>query len=207
MRCQELLANNRAWVEATRAEDPDFFTRLAAKHEPHVLWIGCSDARVPANVVTGTDAGEMFVHRNIANQVMPTDANVRAVLEYAVDALGVEDVVVCGHSGCGGVLASLQPAIPHRQVDGWLAGLRQTIRLHGRELNVLSEAQRADRLVELNVEEQVRNLAGLPTVREAWARGQTLRLHGWVYRLSDGLLRDLGITREGPAAEELMGAA
>jgi carbonic anhydrase len=207
MRYRDLLLNNREWVDATRAADPDFFTRLAAKHAPHVLWIGCSDARVPANVVTGTDAGEMFVHRNIANQVMPMDANLRAVLEYAVDVLRVEDVVVCGHSGCGGVLASLRSDVPHRHVDSWLAGIRQTIRLHQHELAALPEAERADRLVELNVAEQVRTLAGLPTVRDAWSRGQTLRIHGWVYRLQDGLLRDLGVTRQAPEEPELMGAA
>jgi carbonic anhydrase len=206
MRYRQLLDNNRAWVEATRATDPGFFARLAAKHAPHVLWIGCSDARVPANVVTGTDAGEMFVHRNIANQVMPMDTNLQAVLQYAVDVLQVGDVVVCGHSGCGGVLAAMSADVPPPYVDSWIGGIRQTIRLHGEELESLPANRRADRLVELNVVEQVRSLCGMGTVRDAWTRGQDLRIHGWVYRLEDGLLRDLGVTRDA-SSTELMGAA
>jgi carbonic anhydrase len=195
---QRLLDNNRRWVSETVAREPDFFRNLAAVHSPHFLWIGCSDARVPANVVTGTSAGEMFVHRNIANQVMPTDPNVLAVLQYAVEALGVQDVIVCGHQGCGGVRAALAGSAPPPHVDGWLSNLRMVARLHEEELNDIGDAdERVQRLVELNVVEQVYNLGRTPVVQQAWADGRELRLHGWVYRLDDGRLRDLGVTLSG----------
>ena len=197
---QTLLDNNARWVRETTAREPEFFRNLAAVHEPHFLWIGCSDARVPANVVTGTSAGEMFVHRNIANQVMPTDPNVLAVLQYAVEALGVQDVIVCGHQGCGGVRAALAGSAPLPHVDGWLSNLRMVARLHDEELAAIRDADaRAARLVELNVIEQVYNLSRTPVVQAAWAAGRTLRLHGWVYALHDGLLRDLGVTLTGDA--------
>jgi carbonic anhydrase len=197
-----LLENNRRWVAEMTAREPDFFPRLAAVHEPHTLWIGCSDARVPANVVTGTQAGEMFVHRNIANQVMPTDPNALAVLQYAVEALGVQDVIVCGHQGCGGVRAALAGSAPAPHVDAWLGNLRMIARLHHDELAAIRGPEsRVARLVELNVIEQVHNLGRTPVVLAAWAAGRTLRLHGWVYALHDGLLRDLGVTLagDGPA--------
>ncbi len=195
-----LLQNNRRWVEETTARTPDFFSRLAARHAPQVLWIGCSDARVPANVVTGTDAGEMFVHRNIANQVMPTDPNVLAVLQYAVEVLGVKEVIVCGHQGCGGVRAALEGSAPPPHVDGWLASLRMLARVHRDELDDIGdEDARIQRLVELNVMEQVRNLSRTPVVQAAWAAERELRLHGWVYRLDDGLLREIGVMAPGPA--------
>src|SRR5690349_315517 len=179
---QTLLENNRRWVAETTARDAGFFPRLASVHQPHTLWIGCSDARVPANVVTGTRAGEMFVHRNIANQVMPTDPNALAVLQYAVEALGVEDVIVCGHQGCGGVKAALAGSAPAPHVDGWLANLRMVARLHDEELSEIRDPEaRVARLVELNVVEQVYNLSRTPVVQAAWAAGRTLRLHGWVY--------------------------
>ena len=195
-----LLDNNRRWVAEMTAREPDFFPRLAAVHRPHTLWIGCSDARVPANVVTGTPAGEMFVHRNIANQVLPTDPNALAVLQYAVEALGVQDVIVCGHQGCGGVKAALAGSAPAPHVDGWLGTLRMIARLHHDELAAIRGPEaRAARLVELNVVEQVYNLSRTPVVQAAWAAGRTLRLHGWVYALHDGLLRDLGVTLTGDA--------
>lgn len=207
---QTLLRNNRRWVEETTAHEPGFFRDLASTHEPHFLWIGCSDARVPANVVTGTSAGEMFVHRNIANQVMPTDGNVLAVLQYAVEALGVKDIIVCGHQNCGGVKAALAGQAPPPHVDGWLSNLRMVVRLHEEELRAIAdEDARVQRLVELNVIEQVHNLSRTPVVQQAWAEGRELRIHGWVYRLDEGLLRDLGVTMNGeqeqpapsPAAE------
>jgi len=204
-----LLENNRAWVGRMHREDPTLFARLTRIHAPRVLWIGCSDARVPANVVTGTDAGEMFVHRNIANQVVPMDSNLQAVIEYAVDALRVEDVVVCGHSQCGGVKAALNGRSGHAHVDSWLDGIRQVQRLHRPELEAIGDTTlRYERLVELNVVEQVRNLASMSTVQQAWDTGRPLRLHGWVYRLEDGLLRDLGATLDHRTpVSHLLGAA
>jgi carbonic anhydrase len=200
-----LLENNRAWVAQTRRDDPGFFDGLARRHAPRVLWIGCSDARVPANVITGTDPGDMFVHRNVANQVLPMDSNLQAVVEYAVDALHVEDVIVCGHSQCGGVRAAFEGRTGHSHVDSWIDGIRLVQRLHQGELEAIGDlAQRYDRLVELNVEEQVRNLASMGTIQQAWETGKTLRLHGWVYRLEDGLLHDLRTTS---AHSPLLGAA
>lgn len=198
MTYETLLENNRRWVDDTLARDPNYFRDLAAVHRPRFLWIGCSDARVPANVVTGTSAGEMFVHRNIANQVMPTDPNLLAVLQYAVEALGVRDVIVCGHQGCGGVQAALDGGAPPPHVDGWLGSLRMVVRLHEDELAAIADpVARARRLVELNVREQIHNLARTPVVQAAWAEGKELRLHGVVYRLEEGRLRDIGITMDG----------
>lgn len=201
MDVRTLLDNNRAWVDRTRREDPRFFVGMAANHAPQALWIGCSDARVPANMITGTDPGEMFVHRNVANQVLPMDSNIQAVVEYAIDALHVEDVIVCGHSQCGGVRAALEGRTGHSHVDSWLDGIRLVQRLHRDELEVIDDPERRyDRLVELNVDEQVRNLASMGTIQQAWEAGKTLRLHGWVYRLEDGLLRDLHTAHPRPAA-------
>jgi len=196
MSIDALLDRNRKWVEAHTRDDPDFFHRLAATHAPHTLWIGCSDARVPANVVTGTEAGEMFVHRNIANQVVATDNNLLAVVQYAVEVLGVQDVIVCGHEECGGIRAALDAQAP-AHVESWLAHVRTVARLHAEELLALPSEQRVRRLVELNVREQVFNLARLPVIQHAWAAGTALRLHGWVYGLHDGLLRNLGVTLDG----------
>ena len=176
---RNLLENNRRWVQEMTTGEPDFFRGLASVHRPHFLWIGCSDARVPANVVTGTSAGEMFVHRNIANQVMPTDPNLLAVLQYAVQALGVQDIIVCGHSNCGGVQAALAGNAPPPHVNGWLSNLQMIVRLHDDELAAIpTEADRVQRLVELNVREQVHNLSRTPVVQGAWADGRTLRLRG-----------------------------
>ena len=202
MEHSKLLDNNRRWVDETVARTPDFFRELASVHQPHFLWIGCSDARVPANVITGTKAGEMFVHRNIANQVMPTDANVLAVLQYAVEALGVRDIIVCGHEGCGGVKAALEGNAPPPHVDGWLGNLRMIARLHEEELSAIADANgRARRLVELNVREQVYNVSCTPVVQAAWADGRELRIHGWVYNPGEGRLRDLGVMLSGTPAE------
>lgn len=197
----QLLERNREWVAERTGADPQFFLRQAAKHEPHFLWIGCSDARVPANVVTRTDAGEMFVHRNIANTVVPTDNNLLAVLQYAIEVLKVEDVIVCGHEGCGGVRAAMGQVDNLPLVDAWLDRVRTVARLHADELAAIAdEDKRYRRLVSLNVQEQVATLAKIPLVRDAWARGATLRLHGVVYDIADGVLRDLGVSRSGPEA-------
>jgi carbonic anhydrase len=194
MHLATLLDRNRRWVAERTRHDPEYFRRMSRTHEPHWLWIGCSDARVPANVVTGTQAGEMFVHRNIANQVVGTDNNLLAVVQYAVEVLGVSDIIVCGHEGCGGVKAALGPLAP-AHVEGWLTHVRGVARLHAEELAAIpDEDERVMRLVELNVREQVFNLARLPVIQSAWASGQSLGIHGWVYRLTDGLLRDLHVT-------------
>jgi carbonic anhydrase len=195
---RRILENNRQWVAATLRDDPDFFSRLAAEHKPHYLFIGCSDARVPANVITQTKEGEMFVHRNIANMVVPTDNNMLAVLQYAVEALGVTDIFVCGHYGCGGVKAAMEDSLPLQFVDNWLTNIRTVRRLHAEELESIPDTEhRYQRLVELNVMEQVYNLSRTPVVQAAWARGAELRLHGWVYELGEGLLRDLGVNIDG----------
>jgi carbonic anhydrase len=209
MEIASLLEGNRAWVARMHREDPTLFARLTRVHAPRVLWIGCSDARVPANVVTGTEAGSVFVHRNIANQVLSMDSNLQAVVEYAIDALHIEDVVVCGHSQCGGVKAAMSGRSGHAHVDSWLDGVRKVQRFHRDELEAIADpARRYERLVELNVTEQVRNLAAMGTVQAAWDAGRPLRLHGWVYRLEDGLLRDLDapLDHRTPASH-LLGAA
>jgi carbonic anhydrase len=199
----DLLDNNRRFVAARIASDPHFFTRRAGEHKPQFLWIGCSDARVPADLITGTEPGQIFVHRNVANQVVPTDANLLAALQYAVDVLKVTDVIVCGHGACGGVKAVLEGGAPPA-VAQWLSNLRTVARLHDDELQAIGSADdRLQRLVELNVAEQLLNLSRTATVQEAWARGQTLRLHGWVYGLAEGLLHDVGPTLDGsPATPE-----
>jgi carbonic anhydrase len=197
MEFSQILENNRTWVAERTADDPHFFARLAAEHRPQFLFIGCSDARVPANVITQTAAGEMFVHRNIANLVVPTDTNLLAVLQYAVEVLKVRDVIVCGHEGCGGVRAAMGPAAPPL-VENWVANIRAVARLHDAELSEIEDADRRfARLVELNVIEQVCNLSRTPVVQSAWSAGATLRLHGVVYRLEHGLLRDIGVTLDG----------
>ena len=210
MHYKRIFESNRRWVAETNAADPEFFTRLAAVHNPQFLFIGCSDARVPANVITGTENGEMFVHRNVANLVVPSDTNLLAVLQYAVDVLKVREVFVCGHYGCGGVAAAMDRrngALP--LVDNWLSHIRGVMRLHSAELRALpTDELRYRRMVELNVAEQVHNLARTPVVQEAWARGQPLGVHGWAYELGDGLLRDLHVSlREMPADVPMMHAA
>ena len=197
---RQLIENNRAWVAERLREDPGYFQRLGAKHEPHFLWIGCSDARVPANVVTGSDSGEMFVHRNIANQVHATDANLAAVVQYAVEVLKIGDIIVVGHEDCGGCRAALGPQAPPA-VEHWISQVRTLARLHAEELEQITDMQqRIARLVKINVREQVFNLARLPVVQAAWGRGAELRLHGWEYDVRDGLLRDLQVTLDGQPA-------
>ena len=191
----DLLANNRAWAAEQVARDPGFFAGLAERQSPEFLWIGCSDSRVPANQIVGLAPGEVFVHRNVANVVVHTDLNCLSVLQYAVDVLCVRHVIVCGHYGCGGVRAALDGA-RHGLIDNWLRHVGDVVERHQAELDALAEdAQRFDRLCELNVVEQVANVCQTTVVEDAWARGQELTVHGVVYGLGDGLLRDLGVSR------------
>jgi carbonic anhydrase len=185
-----LLQRNRVWASARSASEPAFFERNAGRHTPSAMYIGCCDARVPADHVTGADVGELFVHRNVANQVVPSDVSLAAGLQYAIDVLGVQDVIVCGHHACGGVRASLGADAPP-YVEAWIGSLRLLARVHAAELAGLAPDEAADRLVELNVREQIRNLSRHPSIRRAWAEERPLRLHGWVYQMSSGLLRPL----------------
>ena len=195
---RRLFDNNRALVAQLTSDDPQFFSRKAVKQEPHFLFIGCADSRVPVETLTGVLPGEMFVHRNIANQVLPGDLNLLSVLQYAVEVLNVEHVIVCGHHQCGGVKAAMEDT-PHGLVDHWLAGIRDSLHSHREELGLCDgEQARWDRLVELNVLRQVFNLARNPIVQNAWRLGRRPTLHGLVYDLKDGLLRELLLGVDGP---------
>jgi carbonic anhydrase len=203
-----LFDSNRAWVEGVKRDDPGFFDRLAHQQSPQYLWIGCSDSRVPANQITGLMPGEVFVHRNIANVVVHTDLNCLSVIEFAVEVLQVRHVIVCGHYGCSGVHA----ALTGRKVglaDNWLRHVQDVGDRHGAYLaSFTAEARRHDALCELNVIEQVKNVCQTTAVQNAWAGGRDLAVHGWVYGVHDGLLRDLAATVESPgeAAQVLAGA-
>jgi carbonic anhydrase len=190
----KLLANNRAWAAARVRHDPTFFSRLAGQQAPSFLWIGCSDSRVPANEIVGLDPGELFVHRNVANVVVHTDVNCLSVLQYAVDVLKVKHVIVCGHYGCGGIRAALD-GTAHGLIDNWLQHVQDVKEAHHAELLQLADVDaRIDRLAELNVKEQVRNIARTTIIQDAWRRDQPLHLHGWIYGLKDGLIHDLGVS-------------
>jgi len=198
---EQLFANNRAWAAEITAKDATFFKKLAAQQMPEYLWIGCSDSRVPANELLGMLPGELFVHRNVANVVVHTDLNCLSVLQFAIDVLGVKHVIICGHYGCSGV----QAALTRQRVglaDNWLRHVQDVHQKHERYLgDTLPSRARQDRLCELNVIEQVVNVCQTTIVQDAWERGQALTVHGWVYGLHDGLLRDLGMTIS--AAEQL----
>lgn len=188
---KRLMLENRAWATEVLSRDPERFKRLAVRQAPDVLWIGCSDSRVPAELITNADPGDLFVHRNIANLVCEDDPNLMSVLQYAVEVLRVGNVIVCGHQGCGGVRASLArvPELPH--VDARLDKIRQVYRTHCRELDRLdNDDARTARLVELNAIAQVRKLAEMPLVRNVWDSGRALRLHAWIYSLETGLLEE-----------------
>ena len=188
---RRLIEGNREWAAKVKASDPDFFNESAQRQEPLFLYIGCSDSRVPANSVTGTKPGELFVHRNIANLVMPSDINARSVLQYAVEVLDVKHVIVTGHYGCGGVKAAMSDQ-QHGLVDHWLGPIRNVLRWNKVELDAIADPQaRFDRLVELNVLEQLYHLSETPIIQQAWARGRRPLLHGLVYDLKDGLLREI----------------
>jgi carbonic anhydrase len=198
-----MLARNKAWSEFERAKDPDFFKRLENVQSPQVLWIGCSDSRVPANVITGTLPGEVFVHRNIANVVVHTDLNLMSVLEYAVNVLKVKHVIVCGHYGCGGVAAAMSNK-SYGLINKWLRSIKDVYRLHHEELEAIAdEHDRVDRLVELNVMEHVYDLAKTTVVQRAWKDRNAPFLHGWVYRLSDGIIKPLVEREPGSAVEDI----
>ncbi len=186
---EKLLLENKAWASEKVADDPDYFNRLADIQTPEFLWIGCSDSRVPANEITGTQPGEIFVHRNVANMVVHTDLNLLTVLEYAVHHLKVKHVIVCGHYGCGGVKASMTQ---HNFgiINKWLRNIKDVYRYHRDEIdNIKDEESRVNRMVELNVQEQVMNLAKTSIIQKAWKQNQFPHLHGWVYGLKDGLIK------------------
>jgi carbonic anhydrase len=194
---KKLLENNKKWVANQLAIEPNYFQKLANSQNPEYLWIGCSDSRVPANQITGTLPGDIFVHRNIANMVIHSDMNMLSVLSYAVEVLKVKHVIVCGHYGCGGVMAAME----NKQfglIDNWLRHIKDVYRLHFKELDALTDTKlRADRLVELNVIEQVQDLGKTSIVQNAWKRDQPLHLHGWVYDVKDGIIKDLDVNFKG----------
>jgi carbonic anhydrase len=196
---REILENNRRWAERVRAQEPTFFEDLSAIQAPEILWIGCSDSRVPANQITGQRPGEVFVHRNVANVVVHTDLNCLSVIQFAVDVLGIRHVIVCGHYGCGGVKAALEGQ-RLGLVDNWLRYVEDVRDAHAEALAALPEGQaRWDRLCELNVIEQVLHVTQTTVMRDAWARGQEVTVHGWIYALRDGRLRDLRVSAGSPA--------
>lgn len=187
----KLIEGNRRFALAKKFEDPEYFKKISLGQKPEYLWIGCSDSRVPANEVTSTQSGEIFVHRNIANVVVHTDLNLLSVLEYAVTVLGVKHVIVCGHYGCGGVRAAMGEK-SYGLVDNWLRNIKDVYFKHRSELDKIEDFdKRADRLTELNVIEQVRNLAKTKIIQEAWHKGQEIEVHGWVYGLNSGLITEL----------------
>ncbi len=189
-----LFANNRKWATGVVAREPDFFARLAAQQAPEYMWIGCSDSRVPANEIVGLLPGEMFVHRNVANLVVHTDLNCLSVLQYAVDVLRVKHVIVCGHYGCGGIRAALSSE-RLGLIDNWLRHVQDVRERHASMLSGANDThERANRLCELNVIDQVRNVCETTIVQDAWARNQPLTVHGVIYGVNDGRLRDLGIS-------------
>ena len=194
---KKLLENNKNWVANQLAIDPVYFEKLANSQNPEYLWIGCSDSRVPANQITGTSPGDIFVHRNIANMVVHSDMNMLSVLSYAVEVLKVKHIIVCGHYGCGGVIAAME----NKQfglIDNWLRHIKDVYRLHFKELDAIKDnKQRTDRLVELNVIEQVHDLGKTSIVQNAWKREQPLHLHGWVYDVKDGIIKDLDVNFKG----------
>jgi len=199
-----LFDNNRDWSAQRKTIDPDFFAKLAAQQSPEYLWIGCSDSRVPANEIIGLQPGEVFVHRNVANVVVHTDLNCLTVLQYAVEVLKVKHVIVVGHYGCGGIRAAYED-VDHGLADNWLRNIKDVLHHHLAELEAIDdEESRLNRLCELNVRTQVAHVCQTTIVQQAWARGQPLSVHGWIYSLKDGLLQDLGCGVDDP--EELSSA-
>ena len=190
---EDCFAANRRWAANTVASDPGFFKRLEALQDPDLLWIGCSDSRLPPNEIIGRAPGELFVHRNVANVVEHTDVNCLSVLQYAIDVLHVKHVIVCGHYGCGGIRAAMSSQ-PLGLIDNWLRHIRDVQLWNREELAAITDlTARTNRLAELNVEAQVANVCHTTIVQDAWRRGQTVTVHGWIYSLADGLLRDLGV--------------
>jgi len=199
-----LLADNKLWASKKITEDPDFFKRLLNVQTPEFLWIGCSDSRVPPNEITQTEPGEIFIHRNVANLVVNTDVNLLSVLDYAVNHLKVKHVIVCGHYGCGGVKAAMTQTDFKDVLNMWLRNIKDVYRLYKTELdNIGNEEKRADRLVELNVKEQLYNLAKTTAIQRAWKNEQRPDLHGWVYRLSDGIIKPVFEMKAGTKIDPL----
>ncbi len=188
---EKLLLNNKEWAKSQLAQDPEFFSRLEHLQSPKFLWIGCSDSRVPANEITGTQPGEIFVHRNVANLVINTDVNMLSVLEFAVVVLKVEHVIICGHYGCGGVKAALTSNDYGQVLNMWLRHIKDVYRIHSSEMKDIPEEQKVDKLIELTVKEQVINLAKTSIIQKAWAKENRPQLHGWVYSLADGLINPI----------------
>jgi carbonic anhydrase len=203
----ELFERNRAWAAATEARDPGFFSRLALQQRPRYMWIGCADSRVPANEITGLDPGEVFVHRNIANVVVHSDLNALSTIQFAVELLRIEHIVVVGHYGCAGVRAALN-GTRVGLADNWLRHVQDVRLRHRKRIEHLAPAEQEDILCEMNVIEQVGNVATSTVVQDAWARGQKLAVHGWIYGLRDGLLKDLDVTMASAATVvDVYGAA
>lgn len=197
----ELLRSNRDWAEGVRRDDPEFFQRLSQQQAPKYLWIGCSDSRVPANQIMGLAPGEVFVHRNIANVMVHTDLNCMSVIQFAVDVLKVEHILVVGHYGCGGVHAALN-GIRVGLADNWIRHVADVAQKHAALLEAVDDTKRSDRLCELNAIEQVENVCLTTVVRDAWTRGQSVSVHGWVYSLHDGRIRELGMDVDSAEALE-----
>jgi carbonic anhydrase len=201
---EKLLLENKAWAAEKLSDDPKYFDRLAHLQTPEFLWIGCSDSRVPANEITGTQPGEIFVHRNVANLVINTDVNVLSVLDYAVNHLMVKHVIICGHYGCGGIKAATSKTDFKPVLNMWLRNVKDVYRLHREELNkIKEEPKRCDRLTELNVQEQILNLAKTSIIQRAWKKEQRPDLHGWVYGLKDGIIKPVVEMKAGTAIDEL----
>ena len=199
-----LLQNNKEWAEGKKASDPDFFERLSHLQTPEFLWIGCSDSRVPANEITGTDPGEIFVHRNVANLVINTDVNVLSVLDYAVNHLKVRHIIVCGHYGCGGIKAAITNHDFKPVLNMWLRNIKDVYRIHRSELDLITdEEKKTNRLTELNVMEQVFNLAKTSIIQRAWKHEQRPDLHGWVYGLQNGIIKPVFEMKAGAHIDDL----
>ncbi|PSU44621.1 carbonate dehydratase [Photobacterium frigidiphilum] len=190
---KQLFANNLSWSESIKEEMPEFFSHLAETQYPEYLWIGCSDSRVPAERLTGLDSGELFVHRNVANQVVHTDLNCLSVLQYAVDVLKVKHIIICGHYGCGGVTAAIENP-PLGLINNWLLHIRDLYLKHRSDLGSLSREELDNKMCEINVATQVYNLGNSTIMQQAWECGQDITIHGWIYGTDNGVLRDLGVT-------------
>lgn len=197
---KSLFDRNQGWADAIKKDNPHFFSQLSAQQTPDYLWIGCSDSRVPANQIVDLPPGEVFVHRNIANVVVHTDLNCLSVVQFAVEVLKVKHIIICGHYGCGGIKASLDQKA-HGLIDNWLRHIQDVSRFHQKELSLLNDEDRINRLCELNVIEQVKNVGNSSVVQNAWKRDAELSLHGWIYSIENGMLKDLDMCIE--TAEEL----
>jgi carbonic anhydrase len=201
---EKLLQENKAWASAKLSGDPEYFDRLAHLQTPEFLWIGCSDSRVPANEITGTQPGEIFVHRNVANLVINTDVNVLSVIDYAVNHLKIKHIIICGHYGCGGIKAAITKTDFKPVLNMWLRNIKDVYRLHREKLDAINdEEKRCDRLTELNVTEQIQNLAKTSIIQRAWQNEQRPDLHGWIYGLNDGLIKPIFEMKAGTPIDPL----